>query len=77
MLKRIQFILFFILISLVQIVHVQSEELDVDQLLQKLDSIESRIKVLEKATFSKTTSALAIMLVLMITNQLLQNNLFR
>ena len=56
MLKRIQFIFFFILISLVQIVHVQSEELDVDQLLQKLDSIESRIKVLEKATFSKTTS---------------------
>ena len=56
MLKRIQFIFFFILISLVQIVHAQSEELDVDQLLQKLDSIESRIKVLEKATFSKTTS---------------------
>ncbi len=56
MLNRIQFIFFFILISLVQIVHVQSEELDVDQLLQKLDSIESRIKVLEKATFSKTTS---------------------
>ena len=56
MLKRIQFIFFFILISLVQIVHVQSEELDVDQLLLKLDSIESRIKVLEKATFSKTTS---------------------
>ena len=56
MLKRIQFIFFFLLISLVQIVHVQSEELDVDQLLQKLDSIESRIKVLEKATFSKTTS---------------------
>ena len=56
MLKRIQFIFFVILISLVQIVHVQSEELDVDQLLQKLDSIESRIKVLEKATFSKTTS---------------------
>ena len=56
MLKRIQFIFFFILISLVQIIHVQSEELDVDQLLQKLDSIESRIKVLEKATFSKTTS---------------------
>ena len=56
MLKRIQFIFFFILISLVQIVHVQSEELNVDQLLQKLDSIESRIKVLEKATFSKTTS---------------------
>ena len=56
MLKRIQFIFFFILISLVQIVHVQSEELDIGQLLQKLDSIESRIKVLEKATFSKTTS---------------------
>ncbi len=56
MLKRIQFIFFFILIFFTQIVHVQSEELDVDQLMQKLDSIESRIKVLEKATFSKTTS---------------------
>ena len=56
MFKRIQFIFFFILISFTQIIHVQSEELDVDQLLQKLDSIESRIKVLEKATFSKTTS---------------------
>ncbi len=56
MLKRMQFIFFFIFISLTQIVHVQSEGLDVDQLLQKLDSIESRIKVLEKATFSKTTS---------------------
>ncbi len=56
MFKRIQFIFFFILISFTQIIHVQSEELDVDQLLQKLESIESRIKVLEKATFSKTTS---------------------
>ena len=56
MFKRIQFIFFFILICFTQIIHVQSEELDVDQLLQKLDSIESRIKVLEKATFSKTTS---------------------
>ncbi len=56
MLKRIQFIFFFILISFAQIIHIQSEELNLDQLLQKLDSIESRIKVLEKATFSKTTS---------------------
>jgi TolA-binding protein len=56
MLKRIKFIFFFSIISFTQIILVQSEELDVDQLLQKLDSIESRIKVLEKATFSKTTS---------------------
>ncbi len=40
-------------------VYVQSEELNLDQLLQKLDSIESRIKVLEKATFSKTTSGVS------------------
>ena len=58
MFKRIQFIFFFILISFTQMIHVQSEELDVDQLLQKLESIESRIKVLEKATFSKTTSGI-------------------
>ena len=59
MLKRIHFIFFFIFISLLQMVYVQSEELNLDQLLQKLDSIESRIKVLEKATFSKTTSGVS------------------
>ena len=58
MFKRIQFIFFFILIFFIQIIHVQSEELDIDQLLQKLDSIESRIKVLEKATFRKTSSGI-------------------
>ena len=56
MLKRIHFIFFIIFLSSLQINHVQTEELDIDQLLQKLESIESRIKVLEKATFSKTTS---------------------
>ena len=59
MLKRIHFIFFIIFLSSLQINHVQTEELDIDQLLQKLESIESRIKVLEKATFSKTTSGVA------------------
>ncbi len=59
MLKRFHFIFFFIFISLIQINYAQSDELNLDQLLQKLDSIESRIKVLEKATFSKTTSGTA------------------
>ena len=33
-----------------------AEEIPLDKLLEKLETIESRIKVLEKATFSNTTS---------------------
>ena len=33
-----------------------AEEIPLDKLLQKLETIESRIKVLEKATFNNTTS---------------------
>ena len=33
-----------------------AEEIPLDNLLQKLETIESRIKVLEKATFNNTTS---------------------
>ena len=56
MLKTRHSIFFIIVYLLLQIINVQSEELNIDQMIQKLDAIESRIKVLEKATFSKTTS---------------------
>ena len=36
-----------------------AEEIPLDKLLQKLETIESRIKVLEKATFNNTTSGQA------------------
>ena len=64
------FIFFFILISFTQIIHVQSEELDVDQLLQKLDSIESRIKVLEKAYNLQPTHPLVLHLLIHIIEPL-------
>ena len=38
---------------------LHAEEIPLDKLLQKLETIESRIKVLEKATFNNTTSGQA------------------
>ena len=57
MIKKICLYLCFTLIALPSFnPFLYAEEIPLDILLQKLETIESRIKVLEKATFNNTTS---------------------
>ncbi len=60
MIKKISLYFCFTLIALVLFSpFLYAEEIPLDKLLQKLETIESRIKVLEKATFNNTTSGQA------------------
>ncbi len=56
MFKRLNFFITILIFFLYQFVNVKAEEVSFNELLEKLNTIESRINVLEKATFSKTTS---------------------
>jgi len=60
MINKIYLYFCFTIIALTLFIPVLSaEEIPLDKLLQKLETIESRIKVLEKATFNNTTSGQA------------------
>ena len=60
MIKKICLYFCFTLIALASFNPLlNAEEIPLDKLLQKLETIESRIKVLEKATFNNTTSGQA------------------
>ena len=60
MIKKICLYFCFTLIALASFnPFLYAEEIPLDKLLQKLETIESRIKVLEKATFNNTTSGQA------------------
>ena len=60
MMKKLYLYCFATLIALTSLnITLYAEEIPLDKLLEKLETIESRIKVLEKATFNNTTSGQA------------------
>ena len=70
MINKLYLYCFAILIALSPLNTIlYAEEIPLDKLLEKLETIESRIKVLEKATFNNTTSGQANNLSLDVINQ--------